>query len=658
MSSTTSSRERLGRPAEDAGTRGMAPGPRAVAGVAVRPVMDLSDRRVIAYDASPRAGGGETQPTALLDAALFLALSAGPAPLLVHVDPLLLFSSTFDLLAKAASARSATSEVVWMLPAPRRDPAGAADALANELVARATRQHGTNLRQAGFPVGFDGVAPLSMSWADAVDARPAFLLIEPVSTEKLHEDSYQAALAGLLAFGGRLGARVVAQGVANLEAARTFMEVGVFYGIGDYLHGPVVLDGALAREGDTVVRPSWFRERSVRKLPTETSRSGVHFVPAVRKTEIVGDRQLAGLLIECSGTLSNAGEPAAVLAALAETVPALVEFDRLAIFEADWDSYRLRPRVLVGEALQPLVGVTYTLNTGITGWAFLQAMAYRCGRTGDHPEAAPIPDQEEADESLLVIPLISGDQRLGALDLWRDGIDQFSEHDLERATLLGKLGADAWRAAEQRADLSERLVTDTVTGLLNKRWWDELAPREAAQVLRAKGSIALLLIDLDGFKAVNDSHGHASGDVVLKHVARVLSSTVRSGDTVVRYGGDEFVLLLRDCDEKSATDVARDVQSALAGLPSPIGEGAPVTASIGIAFFPEHGPSLADVAVNADLAMYRAKALGRDQISCCSPIVCSEADLGTVLGTTATTTVTGGLAVATEADQERSPSAV
>ena len=259
------------------------------------------------------------------------------------------------------------------------------------------------------------------------------------------------------------------------------------------------------------------------------------------------------------------------------------------------------------------------MNTGITGWAFLQGEPYRCGRTTDHPEAAPIPGQESDDESLLVIPLTSGDRRLGVLDVWRDGADRFSDHDLERAILLGKLGADAWRSAEQRADLAERVVTDNVTGLLNKRWWDELAPREAAQALRTKSSIAVMLVDLDGFKAVNDSYGHAAGDNVLKHVSRELGSVVRSGDAVIRYGGDEFILLLRDCDETGAIDVATEVQVALARVPGPGGGDSPVTASIGISLFPEHGPTLEDVAINADTAMYRAKASGRDQVVCFSP---------------------------------------
>ncbi len=618
----------------------------ATAGVAVRPVMDLNDQRVIAYEAVARSLGSPASPLELLDAALRLAGAVGSAPPLVHVDPALLLDAGFDLMQRIATASSVLSEVVWMLPEPRRGASLEPETAATAGLAAAARRHAAVLRRAGFRVGFDSVAPLSMSWSDAVDSRPAFLLLEPAALDRLHEDPYLAALAGLLAFAGRLGARIVAQGVDGAGSARALMEVGVFYGIGSYLHPPVVLDEGFAGEGDKVVRPSWFRERAVRKLSSAADESGVHYVAETPKAEVIDDRHLARLLIEWSALLSDAGGPEQVLEALANVVPQLLAFDRLAIFAADWDSYVLRPKVLIGEGLEPLIDSTHTLSTGITGWALRQGMPYLCDRTAEHPEGAPIPGQDdEVDESMIVIPLVSGEKRLGALDIWRDGAAAFSDHDLERAALLGKLGADAWRSAEQRAELAERVVTDTVTGLLNKRWWDELGPREAAQVLRAKGNIALLLVDLDGFKKVNDSYGHASGDVVLQHVARALSASVRAGDTVLRFGGDEFIILLRDCPEEDALEVARNVQAALARVPGPTGEMAPVTASIGISLFPEHGSTLDEVAANADAAMYRAKALGRNRVSSYAPVV-REDDLAAACPKELSTEATGSGAAA------------
>ena len=568
--------------------------------------MDLSDGRVVAYDALPRWAGGSPRAADLLDAALRRAAELGSPPVLVHVDPSLLVDPAFGPISHLRSARCSPSEVIWMLPDPRHHPAGG-------IAAR--RRYATTLLEEGYRSGLDGLAPLTVSWREVVEARPAFLVLDPQAIRELEDESTKAALAGLLAFSGRIGARLVAKGVDSAATAQMLMDVGIFYGIGDRLHEPVVLEGSPALEGDLVVRSSWFKGRAVRNLSAAKDEAGVHLVPEATRPQVIDDRHMAALLAQWFGQLSDAPDPDSVLQALADIVPQVVEFDRMAVFEADWDRYVLRPRVLIGEVLQPLTDVTYTLNLGITGWAFLRGEPYRCARTGEHPEAAPIPGQKEADESLLVIPLISSDRRLGVLDLWRDGTDQFSEHDLERAALIGKLGADAWRAAAQRAELAARVVTDTATGLLNKRWWEELAPREAAQALRSKSTIAVLLLDLDTFKQVNDSYGHGQGDVVLNRVARTLSGAVRSGDAVVRYGGDEFVLLLRDCDEGGAVEVASEVRRALSRVTRAPGDPTPITASIGLALFPEHGTTLEDVVAHADVAMYRAKARGRDQVA-------------------------------------------
>jgi diguanylate cyclase (GGDEF)-like protein len=200
------------------------------------------------------------------------------------------------------------------------------------------------------------------------------------------------------------------------------------------------------------------------------------------------------------------------------------------------------------------------------------------------------------------------------LDVWRDGIDQFSAEDMERCALVGYLAAAAWRSAQLYGELEQRVVTDKLTGLLNKRWWDELAPREAAQALRSGSELALLLVDLDHFKRVNDTCGHAVGDVTLRNAARVLAGAVRSGDAAVRFGGDEFLLVLHNADARGAERVAESVRNDLGSLP-PTCEGlGAVTASIGVALFPAHGASLEEVVHEADLAMYRAKARGRDQV--------------------------------------------
>ena len=586
--------------------------------------MDLTDQRIIAYEAQARPQG--TGSLATVDAAFNATNLPLAAPLLVPLPPALLAQPGFQPAALARAANVSSASVVFMLPG-----------LASETLGADVVRHARELQERGFRIGLDGEV-LGLSWRALADVSPSFLTLGEDLAEHLENPSLSAALAGLLAFAGRLGSRVVARGVDTEKRAEALVRIGLFYGVGRYLQGPVVTEAAVAADGDQIVRTSWFTVGSVRALPDgDTEQAGgntdedarvddaadldgeragrdgstVQFVAsAPGGTLAAGGDALAKVVSESAGRFFSTGNPGHVLRMLAEALSQVVKFDRLAIFEADWAAYALQPRVLIGEELETIVDVSYPLGTGITGWAFLKGFPYRCGRTADHPEAAPIPRQPTRDESLLVVPLTSGNKRIGVLDLCCDGADAFSQEDLDRCVLFANLAADAWRHAGDRAQLEERVVTDTGTGLLNKRWWDELAPREAAQAVRSGNRIAVLLVDIDDFKQVNDTFGHAVGDIVLAQVARALSTSIRGGDAAIRYGGDEFVLMLRDCGERGAIRVAEDVQIAVGSITGPA---AGLSASIGIAIFPDHGHTLEDVVSAADTAMYLAKTAGRGQ---------------------------------------------
>ncbi len=216
---------------------------------------------------------------------------------------------------------------------------------------------------------------------------------------------------------------------------------------------------------------------------------------------------------------------------------------------------------------------------------------------------------------MLAIPLIAGDQRLGMLDVWRNGLDAFSEEDLERTALLGFITAAAWSNAQMYGELERRALTDALTGLFNIRWWRDMGPRVMAQSLRTGAGVGILLMDLDHFKQINDSAGHAAGDSVLRAVARALRRVVRDSDYAVRYGGEEFLIVLTNSNVDGAMRVAQALQSAMTELRAPTSEMKRVTASIGVAVFPDHGQQLDDVVAAADLAMYQAKRDGRDRIA-------------------------------------------
>jgi diguanylate cyclase (GGDEF)-like protein/PAS domain S-box-containing protein len=161
---------------------------------------------------------------------------------------------------------------------------------------------------------------------------------------------------------------------------------------------------------------------------------------------------------------------------------------------------------------------------------------------------------------------------------------------------------------------------DQLTGLFNRRRFDEELKRELARAGRYAEHSAVLSIDVDNFKGINDSAGHAAGDAVLTHVARVLTKRSRASDVVARLGGDEFAILLSAVDGPEARSAADHLLAEIRSSPAAYG-GKPfrVTASIGVATFESDDATAGEVMVNADLAMYAAKMSGRDRVVVYTP---------------------------------------
>lgn len=155
---------------------------------------------------------------------------------------------------------------------------------------------------------------------------------------------------------------------------------------------------------------------------------------------------------------------------------------------------------------------------------------------------------------------------------------------------------------------------DALTQLLNRRFLPAILARES-EIARTEGKpFALLLIDVDHFKRINDQHGHQAGDRVLQQVAAILQNTVRSGDFVFRYGGEEFLVLLVEMDPQHAQRVAEKIRKRIASETLMIagGEQLKVTVSIGVAMHDGH-PDYQRLVNRADDAMYRAKQSGRNR---------------------------------------------
>lgn len=165
-------------------------------------------------------------------------------------------------------------------------------------------------------------------------------------------------------------------------------------------------------------------------------------------------------------------------------------------------------------------------------------------------------------------------------------------------------------------ELSELATRDPLTGVLNRRELSRLLEEEVVRARRYGRELSLLWIDFDHFKRINDEHGHAAGDSVLKATSRLLSDSIRSVDLIGRFGGEEFVILLPEMDRREARETAERLRRLISKTPQPLGDGktVPLTISIGVSVFPDNGTDAGALCAAADRAMYQAKENGRDQV--------------------------------------------
>lgn len=224
--------------------------------------------------------------------------------------------------------------------------------------------------------------------------------------------------------------------------------------------------------------------------------------------------------------------------------------------------------------------------------------------------------------SYAFLPLPRAELRLGVLVFESRDPARFSA-DLASDFLahLGVVAAICLENAVNRARLTRSGVTDFLTGFHNRRYLNARLREELARAQRTAGAVGLLMIDVDHFKRINDSHGHLAGDAVLKEIARRIASQIRSSDTGARFGGDEFAVLLGGGRPGDLERLAARLTAAMSAAPVPIAgaDGAAVTLSIGGALA-EPAPEERDyralaerLMAEADAALYRAKSAGRDR---------------------------------------------
>jgi two-component system cell cycle response regulator len=264
-----------------------------------------------------------------------------------------------------------------------------------------------------------------------------------------------------------------------------------------------------------------------------------------------------------------------------------------------------------------LPALPFDKGQGVLGWVAQTGQPARVGDSLREPRFVDRRERGFAVGSVISVPVCSGGNTLGVLSVSSPVRDAFTDADEAMALLLAGAAAQALRTAELR----QLSLTDSQTLAYNRRYLLPRLCQEMERALRRAEPLSLLLIDLDHFKRVNDCHGHAAGDRVLRSFADAVRACVRAVDVMVRRGGEEFVLIMPSTAEHQAVAVAERLRGQLESQPLHAGEGLALrqTVSIGVAEW-DCVQSAEVLEERADRAMYEAKQRGRNRVM----VACAE----------------------------------
>jgi diguanylate cyclase (GGDEF)-like protein/putative nucleotidyltransferase with HDIG domain len=317
-------------------------------------------------------------------------------------------------------------------------------------------------------------------------------------------------------------------------------------------------------------------------------------------------------LYEIAQSMGTSLGVADTMALISSKISKVVPWTGCSLFLFNPETDTLKCRFAVGADAPKLLNATLTIPQGLTGWVARnrRTLVNADPRVTFETLGLPAPVDLKA---AIVCPLSFNDTFIGTLALYHSEPNRYTE---DHRRLLERIAEQAGAVIHNSIvfeQTQEDSLTDPLTGLPNRRSMFVHLSRELSRAERLKSEVAVIVMDVDGFKSINDTYGHNVGDHALREVAAAMQETLRPYDLCVRYAGDEFIVVLADCSREAAELKRRELQTRISQIELEVRAGKRVNLAIsaGAAVFPEDGTTYEALLADADHRMYRDKAARR-----------------------------------------------
>jgi diguanylate cyclase (GGDEF)-like protein len=312
-------------------------------------------------------------------------------------------------------------------------------------------------------------------------------------------------------------------------------------------------------------------------------------------------------LYEISRTVGAIMAPSKACEKILEIIEGVVDYHRGTIFlltsDEEGDEPRLVPMAIKGGIADYIPEISFKLGNGLSAWVAQE------GRLVVIPERL---GESQRNDAFISVPMIVQGEVVGVINLMRSPGPPFSDEEIRFLVIVSSQAASTIQHITTVRNLNMMATTDELTGLSNRRVFESRLFEELKRAMRYKQPMALLLIDLDEFKLLNDTYGHKAGDMVLKAFGKLLRKECRISDFPARYGGDEFAVILPNTTKEDAVSLAKRLMKRISGMT--IGykekEIKMPSLSIGVSGYPEDGSDPNSLFLIADSMMYKVKKEG------------------------------------------------